>query len=90
MTPEAARAEVDVIGARAIGALEAIVKANLLFADGYRPIHDSARKLVAEWHAAVAIAKGNKPPGVPYAEFCRHPIQCAGKSTCPRDPTCAD
>ncbi len=26
----------------------------------------------------------------PYPEFCRHPEQCVDKSSCPRDPTCAD
>lgn len=29
-------------------------------------------------------------PKVPYPEFCRHPAQCAGRSTCPRDPNCCD
>lgn len=27
---------------------------------------------------------------VPYKEFCRDLVACAGKSQCPRDPTCAD
>jgi hypothetical protein len=29
-----------------------------------------------------------QPP--PYQEFCRHPDKCAGLSSCPLDPTCAD
>jgi hypothetical protein len=39
--------------------------------------------------AIFGIAKGLSR-GVPYPEFCRHPDKCAGKSYCPRDPTCAD
>ena len=26
----------------------------------------------------------------PYREFCRHPKECDGKGSCPRDPCCAD
>ena len=29
-------------------------------------------------------------PAPPYKEWCRHPEECAGLASCPRNPTCAD
>lgn len=42
-----------------------------------------------------AVCAGNRfvsveAASVPYPEFCRHPDKCAGRSSCPREPTCAD
>ena len=31
-----------------------------------------------------------KQHNLPYPDWCRHPDQCAGKASCPEDPTCAD
>lgn len=44
-------------------------------------------RILNEWAGSFGKAK---PADVPYPEFCRHPDKCAGRSTCPRDPCCAD
>ncbi len=41
----------------------------------YRDLREAARQLLTP---------------VPYPDWCRHPAQCAGKASCPNDPTCAD
>ena len=48
--------ELDIIGARAVGALEAIVNHRLIPAV-YAPIADDAARIVAEWRAKVAEIK---------------------------------
>lgn len=39
---------------------------------------------------AEARIKALEQHTVPYPCWCRHKDQCAGKSSCPEDPTCAD
>ena len=38
----------------------------------------------------IKIDEALTAPSVPYPDWCRHKDQCAGKSSCPEDPTCAD
>lgn len=37
-----------------------------------------------------AQATAREQGHVPYPGWCRQPVQCQGKSSCPLDPTCAD
>ena len=43
-----------------------------------------------ELREALAAFKEQSPASVPYPKFCRHTDQCAGKTSCPRDPSCCD
>lgn len=56
------------------------------------PVCDLCLGWFAFWEslaAAVKKAEQQNTRGV-YAEWCHDPKLCAGKSYCPRDPTCAD
>ena len=48
----------------------------------------------ADWAEPAGIAKAaltaTSQPAPPYKEWCRHPEECAGLASCPRNPTCAD
>ena len=37
-----------------------------------------------------AALTATSQPAPPYKEWCRHPEECAGLASCPRNPTCAD
>ena len=39
---------------------------------------------------AKAALTATSQPAPPYKEWCRHPEECAGLASCPRNPTCAD
>ena len=39
---------------------------------------------------AQAALTATSQPAPPYKEWCRHPEECAGLASCPRNPTCAD
>ena len=57
-----------------------------LIASGYKrgaSVADAMRSLEA---ALTATSQ----PAPPYKEWCRHPEECAGLASCPRNPTCAD
>ena len=41
-------------------------------------------------HIAQAALTATSQPAPPYKEWCRHPEECAGLASCPRNPTCAD
>ena len=44
-----------------------------------------------EWAAQrKAALTATSQPAPPYKEWCRHPEECAGLASCPRNPTCAD
>ena len=36
------------------------------------------------------VLTATSQPAPPYKEWCRHPEECAGLASCPRNPTCAD
>ena len=38
----------------------------------------------------LAALTATSQPAPPYKEWCRHPEECAGLASCPRNPTCAD
>ena len=38
----------------------------------------------------IAALTATSQPAPPYKEWCRHPEECAGLASCPRNPTCAD
>lgn len=48
-----------------------------------------ASERIREWHDE-AQQVVNEPASVPYPGWCRHTDKCAGKVSCPLDPTCAD
>jgi anthranilate/para-aminobenzoate synthase component II len=53
------------------------------------PVCDVCLSWFAIWEALAAEVKKKEETGV-YGNWCHDPKLCAGKSYCPRDPTCAD
>ena len=45
---------------------------------------------IKQLQALKAALTATSQPAPPYKEWCRHPEECAGLASCPRNPTCAD
>lgn len=73
--------------ARAV-TVEDVCRASDLWIDGPSSLANALARNIRVLVSHIRAQK--KPLRVPYPDFCMHPEKCAGKGSCPRNPSCCE
>ena len=77
-----------------VGEIDIILHENKQLREQNRVLREVLKQALDDIPGWVMLASdaltATSQPAPPYKEWCRHPEECAGLASCPRNPTCAD